>query len=236
MTQTDWRLAFMFDAPSGDLEALAKALGAARASIAAATQGNRVRMGVAIHEARDIDVEGAHDMLNWRAVDGAIEVSIANGGESAVPDICRAMRPILDKLAEPGSVEVMTGAMHYMVPVSQGDVFLSLSFRRGVGTSVEEFRNWWYGQHAPLCIPILGPGLLAYDQVHVDEPASRAAADALGVAFVDNDAYDNLTWGDHAAYVQSTTGDPEGMGLIAVDEVGRIDNTTRRHALMREIR
>ena len=138
-------------------------------------------------------------------------------------------------LAEPGSVEVMTGAMHYMVPVREGGVFLSLSFRRGKGTTVEQFRGWWYSQHAPLCIPILGPGLLAYDQVHVDEQASRAAADALGVAFVDNDAYDNLTWSDHASYVQSTTGDPEGMGRIAEDEVGRIDNTTRRHALMREI-
>lgn len=236
MTQTHWRLAFMFDAPGGDVEALALALSEARASIEAAAQGNQVRMGVAIREAGDLDVEAAHAMIDWRTVDGAIEVSIANGGEGAVPDICRAMRPILDRLAEPGSVEVMTGAMHQMVPVREGEVFLSLSFRRGQGTTVEEFRNWWYNQHAPLCIPILGPGLLAYDQVHVDEQASRAAAEALGVAFVDNDAYDNLTWPDHPGYIQSTTGDPEGMGRIAEDEVGRIDNTTRRHALMREIR
>ena len=236
MTQTHWRLALMFDAPSGDVDGLAEALGALRGDIAAAALGNAVRMGVAIREGTDIEVEGAHDMAGWRPVDGAIEVSIANGGESSVPAICQAMRPLLDAIAEPGSLEVMTGAMHHMVPVRPGDVFLSLSFRRGEGTTVGAFRDWWYNQHAPLCIPILGPGLLAYDQVHVDEAASRAAADALGVAYVDNDAYDNLTWPGHAGYIQSTTGDPQGMGLIAVDEVGRIDNTTRRHALMREIR
>jgi len=236
MTQTHWRLAFMFDAPLGDVDALGEALRQERDNIAAAAQGNGVRMGVALAEARNIDIEAAHAMLDWRTVDGAIEVSSANGGEGAVPSICRAMRPILERIAAPGSVEVMTGAMHHMVPVRPGEVFLSLSFRRGEGTTVDEFRNWWYNQHAPLCIPILGPALLAYDQVHVDEQASRAAADALGVAFVDNDAYDNLTWPDHAGYVQSTTGDPEGMGRIALDEVGRIDNTTRRHALMREIR
>lgn len=236
MTQTHWRLAFMFDAPSGDVDGLAERLSDARKRIEVAAMGNVVRMGVAFHEAQDLDVEAAHAMRDWRTANGAVEISIANGGEGAVPGICKAMRPILDGLAEPDSVDVMTGAMHHMVPVREGRVFLSLSFRRGKGTSVDEFRKWWYSQHAPLCIPILGPGLLAYDQVHVDEQASRAAADALGVAFVDNDAYDNLTWSDRAANVESTSGDPEGMGLIAEDEVGRIDNTTRRHGLMREIR
>jgi len=235
MTQTHWRLAFMFDAPGGDLDALAEALAALRGDIAAAAQGNAVRMGVAIPEAREVTGEAAHAMEGWAPVDGAIEVSIPNGDEASVPAICTGLRPILERIAEPGSVDVMTGAMHHMVPVRQGDVFLSLSFRRGEGTTVEQFRDWWYNQHAPLCIPILGEGLLAYDQVHVDEAASRAAADALGVPYVDNDAYDNLTWPDHPGYIQSTTGDPEGMGRIAVDEIGRIDNTTRRHALMREV-
>lgn len=236
MTQTHWRLAFMFDAPNGDLGALAEALGALRGDIGAAAQGNAVRLGVAIPEARELSGEAAHAILDWRTVDGAIEISIPNGNEASVPAICQAMKPILDKIAEPGSLEVMTGAMHHMVPVRSGDVFLSLSFRRGEGTSVAEFRDWWYNQHAPLCIPILGENLLAYDQVHVDESASRAAADALGVPYIDHDAYDNLTWPDHAGYIRSTTGDPEGMGRIAEDEVGRIDNTTRRHALMREIK
>lgn len=225
----------MFDAPSGDVDALARALAEARGRIENAAQGNAVRMGVAIREDGDENPETAHAMTDWRTVDGAIEVTIPNGGEAAVPEICREMRPILDDLAEPGSIEVMTGAMHHMVPVREGDAFLSLSFRRGVGTTVEQFRNWWYNQHAPLCIPILGPNLLAYDQVHVEEGASRAAAEALGVPFVDNDAYDNLTYPDRDGFIHSSTDDPEGMARIAEDEVGRIDNTTRRFALMRKV-
>jgi len=236
MTQTHWRLAFMFDAPGGDLDALAAALGNARARIEAAAQGNAVRLGVAIRETGDVDAEDAHGMSDWRTVDGAIEVTVPNDSKDRIPEICKAMRPILDDLAELGSVEVMTGAMHHMVPVREGGVFLSLSFRRGAGTSVEQFRDWWYNQHAPLCIPILGPNLFAYDQVHVDEAASRAAANALGVAFVDNDAYDNLTYPDPEGFVHSSSADPEGMARIAEDEVGRIDNTTRRFALMREVR
>ena len=57
-------------------------------------------------------------------VDGAIEVSIPNEHRAQAPEICKAMRPILDALAKPGSIEVMTGAMHHMVPAREGGAFL----------------------------------------------------------------------------------------------------------------
>ena len=234
MIQTHWRLAFMFDAPAGDLAGLESGLLQAREAIGIAAGGNAVRLGVAIRDDKAQSGHDSHDMSGWRSVDGAVEVTIPNGGEAAVPDICRAMRPILDGLAEPGTIEVMTGAMFPMVPMRTGDVFLSLAFRRGPGTTVGQFRDWWLNQHSQVAIPVLGPGLLAYDQVHVDTPASRAAAAALNVPFVDYDAYDNLTWGDQHEQLASTS-DAEGMVRIAEDEVGRIDNTTRRHALMRAL-
>ena len=102
------------------------------------------------------------------------------------------------------------------------------------GTTVEDFRKWWYAQHAPLCIPILGEEMLGYDQVHVDTATSREAAEALGVSFVDYDAYDNLTYRSQEGFLISCS-DADGMALIAQDEQGRIDNASRRHALMREI-
>ena len=151
-----------------------------------------------------------------------------------MPEICKHMRPILEPLAEPGSLEVMTGAMHHLVPVQEGGAFLSLAFRRYPGTTVEQFRQWWYSQHAPLCIPILGEEMLGYDQVHVDPEMSRKAAEALGVPFVDYDAYDNLTYHSQEGFLISCS-DEAGMALIAQDEEGRIDNTSRRHALMRTI-
>ena len=76
--------------------------------------------------------------------------------------------------------------------------------------------------------------LLAYDQVHVDTPASQAAAAALGVPFADYDAYDNLTYRNQEGFFGSVA-DSEGMARIAEDEVGRIDNSTRRFALMRQV-
>ncbi len=232
--QTHWRLAFMFDAAGGDMAALEEGLGKAREAILAAAGGNRVRIGVAMHDPAVDEREGAHDVANWRHVDGAIEVSIPNDHRAQVPEICTAMRPILDALAKPGSIEVMTGAMHHMVPAREGGAFLSLAFRRYPGTTVEQFRQWWYAQHAPLCIPILGEELLGYDQVHVDPDLTREAAAALGVPFIDYDAYDNLTYRSQEGFIISCS-DEAGMTLIAHDEEGRIDNSSRRHALMRQI-
>ncbi len=124
--------------------------------------------------------------------------------------------------------------MHHMVPVTDGDAFLSLAFRRYPGTTVEQFRQWWYSQHAPLCIPILGEEMLGYDQVHVDPEMTRKAAEALSVPFVDYDAYDNLTFHSQEGFLKACS-DETGMALIAQDEEGRIDNTSRRHALMRRL-
>jgi hypothetical protein len=231
--QTHWRLAFMFDAPGGDMAALEKSLANAATAIRSAS-GNPVRIGVAMHNSEVDEREGAHDVANWRHVDGAIEVSIPNDRHAEIAGICRTMRPILDAIVAKGSLEVMTGPMHHMVPVREGGAFLSLAFRRYPGTTVEDFRRWWYSQHAPLCIPILGEEMLGYDQVHVDTATSREAAEALGVSFVDYDAYDNLTYRSQEGFLISCS-DAQGMALIAQDEQGRIDNASRRHALMREI-
>lgn len=232
--QSHWRAAFMFDAKGGDTEGLETGLREARGKFLAAALGHSVRLGVPLGSLNSGNLEGPHDVANWRPVDGAVEVSVANGQEGIIPDICRAMRPLLDRFAEPGSIEVMTGPMHHMVPVREGGVFLSLSFRRDPRTTVRQFRDWWHDQHAPLCIPILGEELLAYDQVHVEEAPSRKAAEALGVAFVAYDAYDNLTFASLKGYLESVS-DLQGLARIGEDEVGRIDNTSRRHALMREI-
>lgn len=232
--QTHWRLAFMFDAAGGDLGLLEARLRQVRHRIDQAAGGNAVRAGVALPGGIDGASLHTHETGGLRTVDGAIEVTIANGGEGTVPAICRAMRPILDELAEPGSIEVMTGPMHFMVPVREGDAFLSLAFRRYPDTTIAQFRDWWLNRHSKIAIPVLGDDLLAYDQVHVDTIATRAASEALGVPFVDYDAYDNLTFRDRQGFFDSVS-DAEGMAVIAEDEVGRIDDSTRRYALMRDI-
>jgi hypothetical protein len=232
--QTHWRLALMFDARGGDMAALEKALGNARDTIEVAAGGNAVRLGVAMHNPEVDEREGAHDVANWRHVDGAVEVSVPNDHAASIPGICKAIAPILMPLVAERSIEAMAGPMHNMVPVQSGEAFLSLAFRRYPGTTVDDFQAWWYSQHAPLCIPILGEEMLGYDQVHVDPDMTRRSAEASGVPFVEYDAYDNLTFHSQEGFLKACS-DEAGMALIAKDEDGRIDNTSRRHALMRAI-
>ena len=82
----------------------------------------------------------------------------------------------------------------------------------------------------------MGPELLAYDQVHVDAAMSRALSQALSIRDAAYDAYDNLTWASSNAFTASCSHDPEGMERVVADEVGRIDNDSRRRGMMREIR
>lgn len=232
--QTHWRLAAMFDAPRRDIAALETALAAAGGAIRAAAGGFPVRIGLDDGRTMTGDRDDDYDLSAWRPVHGAIEVSVPNADCGAIPGICRALSPIVAGLAEPGSIEAMTGPMHHMVPVRAGGAFLSLSFRRFPGTTEQQFRDWWLLQHSQVAIPVLGEDMLAYDQVHVDQPSSREAAAAFGVPYVEYDAYDNLTYRDYAGFLRSVA-DAAGMNTIADDEIGRIDNNSRRHAFMREV-
>lgn len=224
---TQWRLALMFDALGNNLAALEENLKRVGDAIRTAARANPVRLGVADRHP-DL-VSGA------RSVDGAVEVTFANARLEEIVAISRALRPLVAGLAELSSIEIMTGPMFSMVPVRQGGTFLSLAFRRFPGTTSRQFRDWWFNQHSQVAIPVLGPGLLAYDQVHVEQAASEAAAEAFGVPAVEYDAYDNLTWADRYAFLHSCS-DTEGMATIAQDEVGRIDDPSRRSALMYEVR
>jgi hypothetical protein len=55
------------------------------------------------------------------------------------------------------------------------------------------------------------------------------------VPYLEYDAYDNLTWADLLAYQQSSGGNPDGMATVVADEQRRIDDNSRRYALMRDM-
>jgi hypothetical protein len=234
--QTHWRLALMFNAPDGDLAGLEVGMEKAKGAIRTAAAPHPVRLGIAD---RDPDLYAGDDVFDavadWRPVEGAVEVTVANDSVGNLAEISRSLQPLLAEFADLSTVEIMAGPIFPMVPDRQGTAFLSLAFRRYPGTTSQEFQNWWMNQHSRIATPVLEPELLAYDQVHVDQAASQSAAEAFGVPYVEYDAYDNLTWQDRRAFVNSCTKDLEGMARIAADEIGRIDNSSRRHALMREI-
>jgi hypothetical protein len=229
----NWRLAFQLDARGGDLDGLERALAASRGTIQGIVGDAHVRMGVTD---RHPDLEAIQDRRKTlhRGVDGAIEVTVGPARAAALAAIAGALRDVISGFSAPSSVELTAGPIYPMVPVRDGETFLSLAFRRYPGTTSQQFRDWWRYQHAPLCIPILGEAMLAYDQVHVDPDATQAVCAAFGAAPTPYDAYDNLTWADPKGFLKSVS-DADAMQRIFADEQGRIDDASRRHTLMRRI-
>jgi hypothetical protein len=225
-----WRLAFMFDAREGDLGGLEDGLRRSGAQVRRLAGDAAVRLGVADRHP-DLAVLRQIGEVKLRGVDGVVEVSVAGSRAAELPGVARALREALDDLAAPGSIETMAGPMFHMVPVRDGGAFISLAFKRFPGMTSQQFLDWWLHQHSAVAIPVLGADLLAYDQVHVDLAATQAVSRAAEVDFVPYDAYDNLTWKNRDAFLRST-GDTEGMARVFADEVGHIDNPSRRNALM----
>jgi hypothetical protein len=228
-------MAFMFDARDKDPVALERGLIEAMPQLISHAVGARVRVGVAdhhpdLHAAADTD----YDIAGWRTVDGAVEITLPESALGTLHQLALALRDSIEPLAQPRSLQVMAGPMFSMVPSRDGDCFLSLAFRRDPGITTQQFQDWWRLQHSTIAIPVMGPGMLAYDQVHLDQTINQSLADSIGIARATYDAYDNLTWATRAGYLTSTS-DAPAMAVIFQDEVGRIDNASRRHALMRRL-
>lgn len=233
--QTHWRLALMFDAPGHDLGALEAALRQAGNAIRSAALGHHVRFGIMDRHPDLGSYQAQVNKADLATVDGAIEVTIANEHKDEIPEICRKLRGVIEGFVDLASVHVMAGPTYYMVPVRGGDTFLSLAFRRVPEITSDQFKTWWHDHHSKTAIPVLGDGLLAYDQVHVEQTASQAAAAAFGADYVEYDAYDNLTWADRYGFMHSIS-DEVAMGPVYADEIGRIDPVGRRSSIMIEVR
>jgi hypothetical protein len=172
-----WRLAVMFDAPGGELAAMGAALAAAEGALRACAAGAHVRVGVIDQHPDLAAAVGDYDLQSWRTVDAAVEVTVPQARAGGLRDIAKALAAILQPIAAPGSAEVMAGPMYPMVPQRDGECFLSLAFRRDLRITRREFRDWWRLQHSQIAIPVLGPGLLAYDQVHLGRPGELSGLD-----------------------------------------------------------
>jgi hypothetical protein len=190
----------------------------------------RVRMGV--RDLRHVTDAGARGMP--QPVDAAVEVTMPEGSLDELAHAAGGIGRTLEGLVDPEGTALTIGTTHHMVPVREGRIFLSLAFQRSPGTTIEQFRDWWFHQHASVAIPLLGPELLAYDQVHVDrELAEKASVDA-GIRYHPYDAYDNLTWASMGALAASMS-KPGSAEEMYEDEVGHIDHSTNRGSMMNVI-
>jgi hypothetical protein len=228
-----WRLALMFDAPPGGFASLESNLKQSVAGLVGIVGEGHVRLGVAdMHP--DLKFLRDHENKKVRSVDAAVEVSVPSSRITELSRIAGALRSSIGELAALSSIEIMAGPVFPIVPVREGGVFLSLAFKRYPGTTSKQFRDWWLHQHSKIATPVLGEGLFAYDQVHVDHDKSEQMARQFGVPPVVYDAYDNLTWADRDAFLLSIS-DVAELARVNEDEVERIDDSSRRSALMRRI-
>jgi hypothetical protein len=223
----------MFDALRGDLSSLEESLNRSAQRIAGIVGDAHVRLGV-VDMHPDLAFLREYGGVKRRTADAAVEITVADSRIGEITGIAGLLRDPIESLADSSSIETMTGPVFPIVPVREGDAFLSLAFRRYPGTTSEQFRTWWLHQHSKIATPTLGEGLLAYDQIHVDHKATEQVAREFGVAPVAYDAYDNLTWADRGAFLHSISNEA-AMEKVYADEVGHIDDPSRRSGLMRRI-
>jgi hypothetical protein len=219
-----WRLAFMLDARDGEAARLGERLVAmADRFLSAAPAGARLRIGA--QRAGQGRQEDRGDGRRFKTVDAAIELTLGAAHADALTGVAGEIGAAIRDEVVPERSAAMAGPMYSMVPPQDGDVFLSLAFRRAPGTTNGEFRHWWQYQHAVLCVPLLTPEMLAYDQVHLDQDRSRAITRAAGFPDHDYDAYDNLTWANETSGARASS-DRVIMQTILEDEIGHIDHAT----------
>jgi hypothetical protein len=227
-----WRLAFMLDSAAGDPVALGEELAGMAVWLGEISPPRaQIRIGAVKAPIAPLPPD-PNSPRRFETVDAALEITVEAAQNDALVDLAgrigEALRPIVTRGA------AMTGPMHRMVPPRDGMAILSLAFQRAPGTTTEAFQRWWRYQHAEVCIPLMSPELLAYDQVHLDHARSRAVAEAAGFVDRNYDAYDNLTWADARSQGPSVR-DPEIARLILEDEIGHIDHATYRGNLLDQV-
>lgn len=201
--------------------------------VLAAGTGPSAAIRIGLRDPRDPLADVSEGAIEARIppVLGAIEVTVPRAEVPGVEALAGTIGAHLSGLADRERSAVSVGDVYEIVEPRPGATFLSFAFRRSPGTSVEEFRDWWLGQHAGVAVRLLSPELLAYDQVHVDRGLSERASRSAEIAFHPFDAYDNLTWASIDQFLASVSR-PGGREEMYQDEIGHIDHTSYRGALM----
>jgi hypothetical protein len=231
------RLAFMLHAAPGvSFESFAEQLTASapRLRELASSFGATLRMGtkypVPIPPAEDGTPRGFSE-----STDGAVEVSLGEDGLAELIAHAGEFGAALAPFSDTQRSLVLTGIMHHVFEPSDGDIFLSLTFRREPGTTLQEMREWWLNTHAVVATGVQRPEMIGYDQVHVEHDASEQASKNAGFAFRQYDSYDNVTWEHYDGFIASIV-KPGGMEKIRADEEGHLDHSTYIGSLMAPIR
>jgi hypothetical protein len=223
-------MAFMLHAPAGVTDAeFFDAIKARRPDLAAVTQSIDAGLRVGTRHPRDHELASRRD-TSYEPIEAAVEVTMPEDGLAGLLAEAGSIGGLVVDIAHTERSIVTVGPMHRIVEPRPGDVFLSLTFQREPGTTLEELHQWWINQHAVLATRYL-PEVLAYDQVHVDHQLSEQASRDAGFAYRCYDSYDNVTWANYDEFVKSVS-KPGVLEVMRQDDDGHIGQNTRVGALM----
>jgi hypothetical protein len=186
-------------------------------------EGSLVRVG--IRHSDDPLGSGVDDWDAMASPDASVEISWPAG--TADPDFTAPVRGLVDDfdgLLDPDRCVAFAGTCH-LLETGDGPVMMSGGARRVAGTTLEELSDWWLHHHGPLCMQVLEPRPLGYQQLHPDRAASRDVATAAGIATTELDMF--VT--SYFASVDDFLGPLARPGiaeLLRTDEEGHYDHST----------
>ncbi|WP_165818426.1 EthD domain-containing protein [Frankia canadensis] len=189
-----------------------------------------VRIGVRHPE----EHSGGNGAGSAEGVEGAAEFSTPADRLDDLRAAAGAIGALLTDIVDTRNSIVLVGPGYETIEPRAAYTFLSLTFQRVPGTTLEQMRTWWRDQHGPLASGLLAPELLAYDQVHVEPELSELASRDAGFAYRAFDSYDNLTWTDYADFLRSVSKPGTGEAL-AQDEQGHLDRATFVGGMMQRV-
>jgi hypothetical protein len=167
-------------------------------------------------------------------VDAVIELT---GGPAAAPsDLVPEVAALVADLAstiDASRSAVIVGHAHRFLS-GEGELFVALAGYRDPAISMDELSRWWLEQHGPLALRIVEPLPRAYEQLHADHEASRAASAAGGLPERGYDMYDTIAV-DSMDDLLAATMNPEVAAALFEDELGHVDHARLRGAVQRTL-
>lgn len=218
------------DPSSPELDAAVRAVGAV--ALDRVGEGGTVRLGVRLPD--DPLSAAMGERRELEPVDAVVEITAAD--RVSPLDTAGTVEGMLDALGEsidPQRCAVIAGSCYRFLSAA-GPLFIALAGYRDPAISMDELTEWWLHRHGPLALSIVEPLPLAYEQLHADQDASRAASEASGLPTQGYDMYDTIAI-DSLESLEGSVMNPEVAVQLFEDEVGHVDHSRMRGAIQRTV-
>ena len=218
------------DPSSAELDPAVRATGAvARDRVG---EDGTVRLGVRLPDDPLSATMGERRELE--PVDAVVEITAADGvSPLEAAGIVEGMLDVLGGSVDPGRCAVIAGSCYRFLS-ADGPLFIALAGYRDPAISMEQLSVWWRDRHGPLALSIVDPLPLAYEQLHADQEAARAASVACGLPMQGYDMYDTIAI-DSLESLSGSVMNPEVAAQLFEDEVGHVDHSRMRGAIQRTL-